>query len=324
MDDVIPFLENVTRGRNVPRERLAAVAHHYELFGGVSPINGQNRALIAALEAELGAHGIELPISFGNRNWHPFLATRCASAAASGSRRALAFFTSAFSSYSGCRQYREDIYARSGGRSRRAGGAEAARLLQPPGLHRGERRPRPRRVRRRSGERRRPRSASPRTASRPRWRERCRYEDQLARDGATRRRGGRRHGLGARLPEPQRPAARPWLEPDVLDHLAALARRGVEDVVDLPGRLRLRPPRGPLRPRRRGARPRQELGARTSSGHGTVDPPGLRRDDPRADRGAPRGGPGRAPLGRYRRATTSARPTAAFPAPGRPSPWATA
>src|SRR3954447_13595912 len=71
MDDVIPFLENVTRGRNVPRERLEEVAHHYELFDGVSPINGQNRALIAALEVELREHGIELPIFFGNRNWDP-------------------------------------------------------------------------------------------------------------------------------------------------------------------------------------------------------------------------------------------------------------
>src|SRR6188472_256810 len=72
-DDVIPFLENVTRGRNVPRERLEEVAHHYELFGGVSPINAQNRALIDALRTELDAHGIGLPIWFGNRNWHPFL-----------------------------------------------------------------------------------------------------------------------------------------------------------------------------------------------------------------------------------------------------------
>src|SRR6185312_16203278 len=73
MADVIPFLENVTRGRNVPRERLDEVAHHYERFGGVSPINRQNRELIAALETELAAHGIELPVYFGNRNWHPFL-----------------------------------------------------------------------------------------------------------------------------------------------------------------------------------------------------------------------------------------------------------
>src|SRR6476469_3006045 len=109
-DDVIPFLENVTRGRNVPRERLEEVAHHYDLFAGVSPINAQNRALIAALRTELDAHGIDLPIYFGNRNWDPFLTDALREMADDGVERALAFFTSAYSSYSGCRQYREDIF----------------------------------------------------------------------------------------------------------------------------------------------------------------------------------------------------------------------
>jgi ferrochelatase len=108
--DVMPFLENVTRGRNVPRERLLDVAHHYELFGGVSPINAQNRELIAALEAELRRRGIDLPVYFGNRNWHPFLTDTMRQMTADGVRRALAVFTSAFSSYSGCRQYREDLF----------------------------------------------------------------------------------------------------------------------------------------------------------------------------------------------------------------------
>jgi protoporphyrin/coproporphyrin ferrochelatase len=110
LDDVMPFLENVTRGRNVPRERLVEVAHHYELFGGVSPINEQNRELIAALEVELRAHGVNLPIYFGNRNWHPFLTDTMRQMRDDGVRRALALFTSAFSSYSGCRQYREDLF----------------------------------------------------------------------------------------------------------------------------------------------------------------------------------------------------------------------
>jgi ferrochelatase len=110
MNDVMPFLENVTRGRNVPRERLHDVAHHYELFGGVSPINEQNRELIAALELELRAHGIDLPVYFGNRNWHPFLGDTMQQMSDDGVRRALGVFTSAFSSYSGCRQYREDLY----------------------------------------------------------------------------------------------------------------------------------------------------------------------------------------------------------------------
>lgn len=111
MDDVLPFLENVTRGRGVPRERLEEVAHHYELFGGVSPLNAQNRALIAALRPELDAHGIDLPIWFGNRNWHPLLTDTLREMAEAGVRRALAFFTSGFSSYSGCRQYRENVVA---------------------------------------------------------------------------------------------------------------------------------------------------------------------------------------------------------------------
>ncbi len=109
MDDVMPFLENVLRGRSVPRERMLEVAHHYALFGGVSPINGQNRALIAALRAELDAHGIDLPIYWGNRNWQPYLADALRQMRDDGVQNALAFFTSAYSSYSGCRQYREDI-----------------------------------------------------------------------------------------------------------------------------------------------------------------------------------------------------------------------
>jgi len=109
MDEVMPFLENVLSGRNVPRERMLAVSHHYELFGGVSPINGQNRELIAALKNELDASGVKLPIYWGNRNWHPLLADTLRQMKADGIGRALAFVTSAYSSYSGCRQYREDI-----------------------------------------------------------------------------------------------------------------------------------------------------------------------------------------------------------------------
>lgn len=108
-EDVIPFLENVLRGKNVPRERLLEVAEHYYRFGGKSPINDQNRSLIAALREELDRHGIALPIYWGNRNWHPLLPDALRSMRADGVRRALAFATSAFSSYSGCRQYREDI-----------------------------------------------------------------------------------------------------------------------------------------------------------------------------------------------------------------------
>lgn len=108
-DDVIPFLRNVTRGRGIPDERLEEVAHHYRHFGGVSPINAQNRALKAALETELAARGVDLPVYWGNRNWGPYLADTLREAAEAGSTRLIAVATSAYSSYSSCRQYREDF-----------------------------------------------------------------------------------------------------------------------------------------------------------------------------------------------------------------------
>ena len=109
MNDVLPFLENVLRGRNVPRERMLHVARHYEMFDGVSPINEQNRRLIAALKEELAVNGPPLPIYWGNRNWHPLLKDTVAQMARDGVRRALAFVTSAYSSYSSCRQYLQNI-----------------------------------------------------------------------------------------------------------------------------------------------------------------------------------------------------------------------
>src|SRR5262245_1260115 len=109
MADVAPFLDHVLRGRNVPPERRREVAHHYERFGGVSPINAQNRALLDALRAELRTSGVRLPLYWGNRNWHPFLAETLRMMAGDGVKRALAVVTSAYSSYSGCRQYLEDI-----------------------------------------------------------------------------------------------------------------------------------------------------------------------------------------------------------------------
>ena len=109
LDEVMPFLENVTRGRNIPRERLDEVAEHYRHFGGVSPINAQNRALIAALKRELVEHGPDMPIYFGNRNWTPFVTDVVRQMRDDGIQRVLVFVTSAMSSYSGCRQYREDL-----------------------------------------------------------------------------------------------------------------------------------------------------------------------------------------------------------------------
>ena len=108
-DDVIPFLRNVTRGRGIPDERLEEVAHHYRHFDGVSPINAQNRALKAALEAELASRGVDLPVLWGNRNWDPYLRDALYEAVGRGFTRLLGLATSAYSSYSSCRQYREDF-----------------------------------------------------------------------------------------------------------------------------------------------------------------------------------------------------------------------
>ena len=121
--DVLPFLENVLRGRNVPRERMLEVAEHYYHFGGVSPINGQMRELIPLVEAELREHGPHLPVYWGNRNWHPVLADTLRKMRDDGVKRAAAFVMSAYSSYSGCRQYLEDI-----ARAREAVGAGAPEI----------------------------------------------------------------------------------------------------------------------------------------------------------------------------------------------------
>ncbi len=111
MDDVMPYLDNVLRGRNIPEARKLEVAEHYYAFGGVSPINAQNRALIEALQKELREHGLDIPIYFGNRNWKPFIEEAVQQMADDGVRRALALVTSGYSCYSGCRQYRENIAA---------------------------------------------------------------------------------------------------------------------------------------------------------------------------------------------------------------------
>jgi protoporphyrin/coproporphyrin ferrochelatase len=108
--DVVPFLRNVTVGRDIPEERLAEVGEHYFRFGGRSPLNDQCRALRAAIEADFAAHGVGVPVYWGNRNWDPYLADTFAQMQADGVTRAAAFVTSAYSSYSGCRQYRENLY----------------------------------------------------------------------------------------------------------------------------------------------------------------------------------------------------------------------
>lgn len=124
-DEVRPFLENVTRGRGVPPERLDEVAQHYLHFGGVSPINRCNRDLITAIERALAAAGLTLPVYFGNRNWDPMVEDTVAAMAVDGVRRALVFATSAWGGYSGCRQYLDDI-----ARARAAVGSGAPELVK--------------------------------------------------------------------------------------------------------------------------------------------------------------------------------------------------
>jgi protoporphyrin/coproporphyrin ferrochelatase len=123
-DDVVPFLENVTRGRGIPTERLKEVGQHYYRFGGVSPINEQNRELLAALRADFAEHGLDLPVHWGNRNWAPYLTDTLRDLAKAGHRRIAVLTTSAYASYSGCRQYRENLAD--------ALAALAAEGLEPP------------------------------------------------------------------------------------------------------------------------------------------------------------------------------------------------
>lgn len=124
-EHVMPFLENVTRGRGIPRERLAEVAEHYLHFDGVSPINGINRALIAQLEAELTDRGLDLPVYFGNRNWEPYVEDAVGAMRDNGIRRGAVFTTSAWGGYSSCTQYNEDI-----SRARTAAGDRAPELVK--------------------------------------------------------------------------------------------------------------------------------------------------------------------------------------------------
>jgi ferrochelatase len=236
-EEVLPFLENVLRGRNVPRARMLAVARHYDLSGGKSPINDQNRALIGALERVLAAEGPALPVYWGNRNWHPFLADTVRRMAEDGIKRAFAFVTSAYSSYSGCRQYLEDI-----ARAREATGRSAPEILKLRAFynHPGFIEPSAARVLAALESipaQRRPQAALVFTAHSvptamaesssyvPQLREACRLvAERVARpvwDLVYQSRSG--------------PPGQPWLEPDILDHLRAIAARGAAtDVVIAP------------------------------------------------------------------------------------------
>ena len=244
-DDVLPFLENVTRGRGVPAERLAEVAEHYYAAGGVSPINGQCRDLIAAIEAA----GMDLPVYWGNRNWRPLLTDTVRRMAADGVRHAIAFATSAYSSYSACRQYRDDIEAavaavpgapridkirpyfnHPGFIEPFAANTEAALRTLPPDVADGARlvftaHSVPVGMAAASG------SASAGTVvPGGRYVAELREASRLI---SERTRGG---SLGWDLVFQSRsgPPSVPWLEPDVNDHLRMLAKDGVPAVVVVP------------------------------------------------------------------------------------------
>ncbi|HYN92734.1 MAG TPA: ferrochelatase [Pilimelia sp.] len=241
-DDVLPFLRNVTRGRGVPPERLAEVAEHYEHFGGVSPINQQCRDLLAAVRADFAAHGVALPIYWGNRNWHPFLADTLTTMRDDGVRRALAFVTSAYGGYSSCRQYQEDI---AGARAAVGEGAPAVDKLRHFADHPGFVEPHADAVRAALAMLDPARRAStrlvftahsiPTSMAATAGPAGGRYEAQLRETAA----------LVARAAAPDLaydlvwqsrsgPPQVPWLEPDLNDHLAGLAAAGVTAVVVSP------------------------------------------------------------------------------------------
>jgi len=235
-DDVMPFLENVLRGRPVSDERKREVAQHYLHFGGKSPIGDQCRALVAALSAELRAHGPALPVYWGNRNWHPMLEDTLRRMADDGVRRALAFMTSAYSSYSGCRQYRENVAAARAAVGERAPEVDKLRVFYN---HPGFILPMARNVAAALDQvpaERRARAALAFTAhSIPLgMAQGSNYETQLRE--ACRLVGEQVGRADGRLVFQSRSGTptQPWLEPDVGAHLRALKDAGAADVVLVP------------------------------------------------------------------------------------------
>jgi ferrochelatase len=236
MDDVMPFLENVLRGRNVPPERLRQVAKHYEMFGGISPINGQNRDLIAALNKELAANGPQLPVYWGNRNWHPLLADTLSQMASDGIKRALAFVTAAYSSYSSCRQYLENIAAARAIVGSRAPVVEKLRAYHnhPQFIEANVEN-----IRTAFGRIPELRGANAKLVytahSIPQsMADNCRYETQLTETGKLVARALGHNSWRLVYQSRSGPLAQPWLGPDVCDYLKELKESGIEDVVVAP------------------------------------------------------------------------------------------
>jgi ferrochelatase len=236
MDDVMPFLENVLRGRNVPRERLLEVAKHYELFGGVSPLNEQNRQLITALEQELSIHGPRLPIYFGNRNWHPMLADALRQMRDDGVKNALAFVTAAYSSYSSCRQYLENIAA-----AQKEVGEGVPRIEKLRAFYNH-----PLFIEANAEQIRIAVGTFPEQPGAPvqlvftahsiplTMAENCTYEDQLRETGSLIAEHLNVKEWQLVFQSRSGPPTQPWLGPDVCDYLRELKARGVDDVVIAP------------------------------------------------------------------------------------------
>jgi ferrochelatase len=237
-DDVMPFLENVTRGKPVPRERLLEVAEHYMHFGGVSPINQQVRDLIAVLLPELRRRGIELPLFWGNRNWTPLLTNTVQEMAENGVKRALAFVLAAYSSYSSCRQYRENIEAARQGAGENAPQIDKVRVFynHPDFIEANVDRIRAALEQLPAAERDSAHIAFTAHSIPMIMADNCQYAVQLT---ETCRLIAERFDIPAsrwRLVYQSRSGrpTDPWLEPDILDHLQSLQEQSVSQVVIAP------------------------------------------------------------------------------------------
>jgi protoporphyrin/coproporphyrin ferrochelatase len=233
--DVIPFLERVTAGRNIPLERLAEVAEHYYHFGGKSPINDQCRMLIEALRQELDSASIKLPIYWGNRNWHPLLEDTLRQMYKEGVRRALALMTSAYSSYSGCRQYRENIVAAQQALGSEAPIVDKIRVFynHPGFITACADRVKEAVSQLNSGDR--PARLVATAHSIPSsMAETSNYERQLRETTRLVAEAANLKDWDLVYQSRSGPPSQPWLAPDILDHLRDLKARGVDDIVIAP------------------------------------------------------------------------------------------